>query len=80
MLPIAAQAVHSNFEFLGTIAEAHEAEHPQDDPNSFSTDIFDGANINSLTVVSQPISKVHTFHVELAKLFTSCSTGHEDIE
>ena len=52
ILPIAAQAVHSNFEFLGTIAEAHEAKHPQDDPNSFSTDIFDGANINSLTVIS----------------------------
>ena len=45
-------------ELLGTIAKRHEAQDPEQNTNSFGTDIFDGTNIYSLTVVTKPVAKV----------------------
>ena len=79
-LPVAAQAVRRNLEFFGTISKTHETEHPNNNANRFSANIFDRSDIYSLTIVPQPISKIYTFYVELAELLPTSSARHEYIE
>ncbi len=78
--PIASESVGSNLELLCPIAEAHEAQYPEQDAYCFCTDVFDCSHIHSLTVVSQPVPKVDTFDVELAELLAASGTGHENVE
>ena len=79
-LPVAAQAVHRNFEFPRTVAKTHETEHPNNDADRFSANIFDRSDIYSLTVIPQPIPKIYTFYVELGELLPTSSARHEYIE
>lgn len=55
---VAAKSGSCDLEFLGSIAERDEAQDPQKDTNSFGADIFDCANIDGLTVVTEPVPKV----------------------
>lgn len=79
-IPVAAQAVHSNFKFPGTVSKTHETKHPNNDANRFSANIFDGSDIYSLTVIPQPIPKIYTLYVELGELLPTSSARHEYIE
>ena len=79
-LPVAAQSVRGNFEFPGTVPKTHETEHPNNDADRFSANIFDRSDIYSLTVIPQPIPKIYTFYVELGELLPTSSAGHEYIE
>ena len=79
-LPVAAQAVRRNFEFPGAVPKTHETEHPNNDANRFSANIFDRPDIYSLTVVPQPVPKIYTFYVELGELLPASSARHEYIE
>lgn len=79
-LPVAAQAVRRDFEFSGTVSKTHETEHPYNDADRFSADIFDRSDIYSLTIIPQPISKIYTFYVELTELLPTSGARHEYIE
>ena len=57
--------------------KSHEAQHPDKDTNGLGADIFQGANVNSLTVVAKPVPEVDTLHVELAELTAPSGTGQE---
>lgn len=78
--PVATQSLCCDLEFLCSVAKTHKAQNPQDNANSFSADVFHGANVNSLAIVSQPVAKVYTLDIQLAKFFAAGSTGHEDVE
>jgi hypothetical protein len=66
--PVAAKAVASNLKLLGAIAKAHEAQHPEQNADSLGRHHLDGADVDSLRVVAQPIAKVDTLDVHLAEL------------
>ena len=66
--PVAAESVAGDLELLRSVAEAHEAEDPEQDADSLSRDHLDGADIDGLRVVAQPVAKVNTLHVHLAEL------------
>jgi len=55
------------------IPKGHEAQDPDQNANGLGTNVFDGTHIDCLTVVTKPVSKVHSLDVELAKL---AATGH----
>ena len=65
---VAAQPVPGNFELLCSIAETQETKHPEQDANGLSRHHLDGAHINGLRVVAQPVAKVDTLDIHLAKL------------
>lgn len=60
-IPVASKSGTGDLELACAVAEGHETEDPEQEPNSFSTDIFDGANVHSLTVVSQPVAEITTW-------------------
>lgn len=65
---IATQPVPSDLELLGAITEAQEAQDPKQDANRLSRHHLDGANIDSLRVIAEPIAKVDPLDVHLAEL------------
>ena len=77
---VAAQSVRSYFEFFGCVSKAHESKNPENNPNSLSADIFDGSHVDRLTIVTQPITEINPFDVQLAKFLAPCRAGHQDIE
>ena len=78
--PVAAEAIPGDLKFLGAVAEAHETQDPKNDTNGFGADVFDGAHVDGLAIIAQPVAKVNSLHVQLAEFLASCSTGHKDVE
>ena len=58
----------------------HEAKDPKDQSDCFRTDVFDRANIDCLTVISEPIPKIDAFDIKLGEFLAACGSGHENIE
>lgn len=73
--PVAAQAVTGDLKLLRPVAEAHEAKDPEQDPDSLCRHHLDGADIDSLRVVAQPIAKVDAFDVHLAELLAGATAN-----
>jgi len=65
---VATKAIAGDLELLGSVAEAHEAEHPEEDADSLCRDHLDSADIDGLGVVAQPVAKVDTLDIHLAEL------------
>ena len=60
--------------------KTHEAKDPEDQSDSFRTNVFHGSDIDGLAVITEPVAKVDTLYVEFAKLLTTGSTGDEDVQ
>jgi len=69
--PVAAQPVAGNLELLGAVAKRHEAQHPEQDADGLGRHHLDGADVDGLGVVPQPVAKVDALHVHLAELLAS---------
>jgi hypothetical protein len=69
--PVAAQAVTRHLELLGAVAKRHEAQHPEQDADGLGRHHLDGAHVDSLRVVPQPVAKVDALDVHLAELLAS---------
>lgn len=75
--PVAAKSVPGDLEFLGAIAKGHEAQDPEQDADRLGRHHLDGADIDSLRVVSEPVAKVHTLDVHLAKLLACAAADQQ---
>ena len=69
---IAAKSICSHLEFFGAITKAHEAQNPKNDTDGFRTDIFDSSDVHGLTVIPQPVTKIHSLYVKLSELLAAC--------
>jgi hypothetical protein len=74
---VASKAVAGDLELFGSVAEAHETENPEEDANSLCRDHLDGADIDGLGVVAQPVAKVDTLDIHLAKLLASLAANEQ---
>jgi hypothetical protein len=54
-----------------TISKAHEAEHPEQKPDSVGTDILDSTDVDCLGVITKPVAKVDTLDIELGELLVA---------
>ena len=57
------------------LPKAQKAQHPDKDTDSLGTNVFQSTDIGSLTIVSQPISKIHTLHIKFAEFATTRNTS-----
>lgn len=74
---VASKAIARNLELLGSVAEAHEAEHPEEDADGLCRDHLDGADIDSLRVVAKPVAKVDALDIHLAELLASLAANEQ---
>jgi hypothetical protein len=80
---VAAQSLSGNLELAGAVAKGHEAENAKEETDGFGRNGLDSADIDSLGVISEPVSKVRARNVDLVELLaiegTSQGEGEESI-
>lgn len=69
--PVAAEPVVGDLELAGTVAEGHESEDAEEQTNGLGRYRLDGAHIDSLGVISRPVSKVDLLHHEAGELLAA---------
>lgn len=77
---VAAQTIGGDLELAATIAEGEEAENAEQEADGLSGDVLDGAHVDSLGVVTEPIAKVDTRDHDLVELLAAYRAGHHDRE
>lgn len=77
---VAAESLAGDLELAGAVSEAHESQNPQQKSDCLSRDILDGAHVDSLAVISQPIAKVRSLDIQLAELLSTKGAGGEEGE
>lgn len=77
---VGSQAVCSDFELLGAVAKGQETENAEQQADGLGRDRLDGSHIDSLRVVTEPVSKVDTGDSELVKLLAAGGTSQEKSE
>jgi hypothetical protein len=77
---VGSQAVCSDFELLGAVAKGQETENAEQEADGLGRDRLDRSHIDSLRVVTEPVSKVDTGDGELVKLLAAGGTSQEKSE
>lgn len=75
--PVAAEAVSRHLKLLCAVAKAHEAEDPQQDSDSLRRHHLDGAHVDGLGVVTQPVAKVDALDVHFAELLARLAADEQ---
>ena len=65
---VAAQSFGSDLELARAVAEGHETENAEQKANGLSRNRLDSTDIDSLGIVSKPVSEVDTRDVDLVEL------------
>lgn len=73
---VATEALGSDLELAGAIAKGEEAEDAEEEADGLSRDRLDGANINSLGVVTQPVAEVGSGDGHLVEFLAIPGAGH----
>ena len=73
---VAAEALGGELELAGSETKGHEAEDAQQQADGLGGDVLDGADIDGLGVVPQPVAKVDTRDVVLGELLSAKGLGH----
>lgn len=62
------------------LPEGHKTKNPQQNPNSLGADVLDSSDVYGLTIVTQPVAKVHALNVELREFASTSGAGHSQGE
>lgn len=73
---VAADAVGGDLELAGAVAKGHEAEDAEEQADGLGGDGLDGADVDGLGVVAEPVAKVNAGDHDFAKLFAVEGLGH----
>ena len=73
---VAAQAGGRDLEFARAVAKRQEAEHAEKEADGLGRDRLDGADVDSLRVVAQPVAKVDTRDLQIVKFLAANGAGH----
>lgn len=63
-----------------TIAKSHKTQDPKQYANSLSGDVLDSANIDRLTIVSEPVAKIYSCYHHLIEPLAACGSRHDKLE
>lgn len=78
--PVAAQTLSSDLELARAIAEGQEAKDAEQKADGLGRHRLDGSDINSLGVVTEPVTKIGAGNHELVELLATDGSGHQDLE
>lgn len=60
--PVHSQSFFCHFKLRCSISEAQERQDPDEDPDGTGLNALEASHIDGLTIISQPVAKVHSFH------------------
>lgn len=77
---VATQTVRGNFELVRSVAECEKAQNAQKQTDSLGRHGLDGAHIDGLGVIAQPVAKVDTRNHQLVEFLAASSASQCDLE